>query len=65
MRDSEVEAFADYLNRVDSRDLENLRLGKKSDALLAEADKLQRQLERYGVSGQRAPGRGGRRPRRR
>ncbi|MEJ7784820.1 MAG: ParB/RepB/Spo0J family partition protein, partial [Solirubrobacteraceae bacterium] len=39
--------FGAYLNTVDQRELQALRLGKKSDALVAEAEKLHRQLDRH------------------
>jgi len=39
--------FGAYLNDVHSSDLPGLRLGKKSDALVEEAEKLHRQLDRY------------------
>jgi hypothetical protein len=39
--------FGAYLNDVHPSDLPGLRLGKKTDALVDEAEKLHRQLDRY------------------
>ncbi len=47
MRDGDVKAFAAYLNRTSTGELESLGLGKKADGLQAEAEKLHRQLDRY------------------
>jgi ParB/RepB/Spo0J family partition protein len=47
MRDGEVKAFAAYLNRIDAREAQSLRLGKKADGRLVEAEQLHRQLDRY------------------
>ncbi len=40
-------AFAEYLNAVGSQQIAQLRLGKKTDALYAQAEKLHKQLDRY------------------
>jgi ParB/RepB/Spo0J family partition protein len=45
LRDSGV--FGAYLNQVHHGDLNALRLGKKTDALVTEAEQLHRQLDRY------------------
>jgi hypothetical protein len=47
MRHGNTKAFAAYLNRLDSHAIAELRLGKKTDALLAQATKLHRELDRY------------------
>ncbi|HEX8156846.1 MAG TPA: ParB/RepB/Spo0J family partition protein [Solirubrobacteraceae bacterium] len=39
--------FGAYLNHLDAHDLQALRLGKKTDALIAEAEQLHTQLDRY------------------
>jgi len=41
------DTFGEYLNTVQHRDLKALRLGKKTDALVAEAEKLHKQVEQY------------------
>jgi hypothetical protein len=41
------DTFGAYLNTVQHRDLNALRLGKKTDALVAEAEKLHKQVEQY------------------
>ena len=40
-------AFAEYLNKLDPQDRKALRLGKKMDALVAEAETLHKQVEAY------------------
>jgi hypothetical protein len=47
LRHSDSKVFAAYLNQISSRELEQLRLGKTTTALLAEAEKLHKQLDRY------------------
>lgn len=47
MSGSEFKVFATYLNSTGAREVEALRLGKKTEALLAEAEKLHKQLDRY------------------
>ena len=39
--------FGAYLNTVHPNDLKSLRLGKKTDALVAEAEKLHKQVDQY------------------
>jgi len=41
------EVFGEYLNTVHQGQLASLRLGKKTDALLKEAERLHQQVERY------------------
>jgi ParB/RepB/Spo0J family partition protein len=41
------DVFAAYLNTVDHRDVSTLRLGKKAEAALTEAEQLHKQLDRY------------------
>ena len=47
LRDAGKDTFGAYLNTVQHRDLKSLRLGKKTDALVAEAEKLHKQVEQY------------------
>jgi hypothetical protein len=47
LHDAPKDVFAAYLNTVDQRDVATLRLGKKAEALLAEAEKLHKQLDRH------------------
>jgi ParB/RepB/Spo0J family partition protein len=43
----ERKVFAAHLSTVDSREIAELRLGKKTDELYAEAEKLHKQLDRH------------------
>jgi ParB/RepB/Spo0J family partition protein len=47
LRHGNGKVFAAYLDTASAHEIAALRLGKKTDALYAEADKLQRQLDRY------------------
>ncbi|MGI9099028.1 MAG: ParB/RepB/Spo0J family partition protein [Solirubrobacteraceae bacterium] len=47
LRDAGKDTFGAYLNQVHHGDLKGLRLGKKTDALVAEAEQLHKQLDRY------------------
>lgn len=47
MRHTETKQFAVYLDQVNMRDVESLKLGKKVDAALEEAEKLHKQLDQY------------------
>ncbi len=47
LRDAGKDTFAAYLNEAHHSDLVGLRLGKKTDALVEEAEKLAKQLDRY------------------
>jgi ParB/RepB/Spo0J family partition protein len=47
LRDGAVKAFAAYLGNLGPRDVEDLRLGKKTTALYSEAEKLYRDVEQY------------------
>jgi ParB/RepB/Spo0J family partition protein len=47
LRDGSCKAFAAYLGTLSPRDIEELRLGKKSDAAYAEADELHNKLVPY------------------
>jgi ParB/RepB/Spo0J family partition protein len=47
MRETGDKTFAAYLESASSHAIAELRLGKKTDALYAEAEKLHRQLDRY------------------
>jgi ParB/RepB/Spo0J family partition protein len=47
MRESGEKTFAAYLDSVSSHAIAELRLGKKTEALYAEAEQLHRQLDRY------------------
>ena len=47
LRDGGKDTFGAYLNTVHPNDLKSLRLGKKTDALVAEAEKLHKQVDQY------------------
>jgi ParB/RepB/Spo0J family partition protein len=47
MRETGDKTFAAYLDSASSHAIADLRLGKKAEALYAEAEKLYRQLDRY------------------
>ena len=47
LRDAGKDTFGAYLNTVHHSDLKSLRLGKKTDALVAEAEKLHKQVDQY------------------
>jgi hypothetical protein len=47
LRHTNSKVFTAYLNQIASRELEQLRLGKTITALLAEAETLHKQLDRY------------------
>jgi ParB/RepB/Spo0J family partition protein len=47
MRETDEQTFAAYLDSASSHAIAELRLGKKTDALYAEAEKLHRQLDRH------------------
>lgn len=47
LRGAPKDTFGAYLTSVDQRDLKQLRLGKKSDGLVAEAEKLHKQVDQY------------------
>jgi hypothetical protein len=47
LRHAGAAAFDAYLNQVHPGDLPALRLGKKTDALVAKAEALHKQLDRY------------------
>ena len=47
LRESGEKTFAAYLDNVSSHAIAELRLGKKTEGLYAEAEKLHRQLDRY------------------
>jgi ParB/RepB/Spo0J family partition protein len=47
LRHGDSKVFAAYLNTVGSREIEQLRLGKKTADLYAEAEKLHKQVDRY------------------
>jgi ParB/RepB/Spo0J family partition protein len=47
LRDAGKDVFAAYLNHVHHDEVKALRLGKNTDALVAEAEQLHRQLDRY------------------
>jgi hypothetical protein len=47
LRCSDNKAFAAHLDQVRPYDIEQLRLGKKTDELLAEAEKLHKQISEY------------------
>ena len=47
LRDAGKDTFGAYLNTVHPDDLKSLRLGKKTDALVAEAEKLHKQVDQY------------------
>jgi ParB/RepB/Spo0J family partition protein len=47
LRDAGKDVFGAYLNQVHHGDLQALRLGKKTDALVAEAEQLHKQVDRH------------------
>jgi hypothetical protein len=47
LRCTRSKTFAAYLNTVSHHDVEQLRLGKKTEQLLAEAEQLHRQIDQY------------------
>ena len=47
LREGSVKAFAAYMSYVGSREIGELRLGKKTEDLYAEAEKLHKQFDRY------------------
>jgi ParB/RepB/Spo0J family partition protein len=47
LRDGSSKVFAAHLSQVDSYEIEGLRLGKKTDALLEEAGQLHKQIDRH------------------
>lgn len=47
LRDGSTKAFAAYLHSIDGYAIEQLRLGKKTEALYTEAEKLHHQVDRY------------------
>jgi hypothetical protein len=47
LRDAGKDTFGAYLHTVHPGDLKSLRLGKKTDAPLAEAEKLHKQVDQY------------------
>jgi hypothetical protein len=47
LRHSDSKVFAAYLNTVSHYQLDELRLGKKTAQLLAEAERLHKQIDRY------------------
>jgi len=47
LRDAGKDTFGAYLNQLHHGDLKSLRLGKKTDALVTEAEQLHKQLDRY------------------
>lgn len=47
LRSSSSKVFAAHLNQLDSYEIADLRLGKKTEALLEEAATLHKQLDRY------------------
>ena len=47
LRDGGRDTFGAYLNTVHPNDLKSLRLGKKTDALVAEGEKLHKQVDQY------------------
>ena len=47
LRHTNRKVFAAYLNQIGSRELEQLRLGKTTTTLLAEAETLHKQFDRY------------------
>ncbi len=47
LRETDSKVFAAYLHQLDPREVEELRLGKKVAAQLAEAEKLHRQVNQY------------------
>jgi hypothetical protein len=47
LRETKTKVFAAYLNNAGSHEIAELRLGKKTEALYAQAENLHRQLDRY------------------
>ncbi len=47
LREGHTKTFAAYLNRLDSSQIGELRLGRKTDAVYAEAEALHRQIDRH------------------
>ena len=47
LRDAGKDTFGAYLNTVHPHDLKSLRLGKRTDALVAEGEKLHKQVDQY------------------
>src|ERR1019366_6279850 len=47
LRDGAVKVFAAHLSQVGSREIAELRLGKKTEDLYVEAEKFHRQIDRY------------------
>ena len=47
LRDCEKDTFGAYMTTIYHGDLKALRLGKKADALVAEGEKLHRQIDQY------------------
>ena len=47
LREAHTRSFAAYLNRLDSSQIAELRLGKKTEAAYAEAEALHRQIDRH------------------
>lgn len=47
LRDAGKDTFGAYLNTVHPNDLKSLRLGKKTDALVAEGERLHKQVDQY------------------
>lgn len=47
MRHTETKQFAAHLNQVGTREIESLKLGKKADAALEEAEQLHKLLDTY------------------
>ena len=47
LRNAEKDTFGAYLNTLHHGDLRSLRLGKKTDALVAEAENLHKQVDQY------------------
>ena len=46
--------FAAHLSQLDSYEIADLRLGKKTEALLEEAGKLRKQTDRYACGAHRS-----------
>jgi ParB/RepB/Spo0J family partition protein len=67
LRNAEKDTFGAYLNTLHHGDLRSLRLGERTDALVAEAEPLHKQVEQYAYAHRRSastpPSRSG--PRRR
>ncbi|HTZ62675.1 MAG TPA: ParB/RepB/Spo0J family partition protein [Solirubrobacteraceae bacterium] len=47
LRETDTEAFAAYLSTLSARDIEELRLGKKTQKAYAQAEQLHRKLDRH------------------